>query len=268
MDDNFMEDEMSVTVAEELLDESSREVQNASFLRKPQEGSVGEENGRKSNNKTAHHSGAEEAEEACRLVYTVTGRGDNKKELLSCQGSLSVDGTAHWHALNFDLEITSVPSYGSCWAHAVLRTVSTLDIVLLRSLPDVPRLKDTNIDWTFFFESLEKWREFGRESMKSNKTSLFMQHVARQLLAAQNEAKCRKWIVRLPSIGDWGDGGMLVAIAAANSLGLVYDINNTVHKWAIAILLENTQCSSAVMRAILQVDFGGRFSAGVSSGVG
>ncbi len=137
--------------------------------------------------------------------------------------------------------------------------MSALDIVRLRSLPDVPRSEDTNIDWTFFFESLEKWREFGRESIKSNKTSLFRQHVARQLLAAQNEAKCREVIVRPPSGGDWGDGSMLVAIAAANSLGSVYDINNIVHKWAVAILLENTQFSSAVMRAILQVDFGGLF---------
>ncbi len=79
-------------------------------------------------------------------MYTATGRGDNKKELLSCQGSLSVDDTAHWHALNFDLEITSVPKDGSFWAHAVLRTVSALYIDRLRSLPDVSRLKDTNID--------------------------------------------------------------------------------------------------------------------------
>ncbi len=53
---------------------------------------------------------------------------------------------------------------------------------------------------------------------------------------------------------------MAVAIASAKSLGLNYDINNPMHKWVIAILLENTQFSNSVMQAILQVDFGGRFT--------
>jgi hypothetical protein len=45
--------------------------------------------------------------------------------------------------------------------------------------------------------------------------------------------------------------------AWAAELGLLYDVKNPVHKWAIAMQHPKTQFSDPVMRAILKLDVDG-----------
>jgi len=171
-------------------------------------------------------------------------------KLLKGQGLLSF--SCSQHTLNFESEVKSVPKDGSCWAHAVLRTVRGLDIDKLEmSLP----LSDPGLNWMTLFEGLKKWRNFGEESIESDTTTRFREHVTRQLLDPRNEAKCRQFITGQPSDGDLVD--MPAAIARAGELGLIYDVENPVHKWAIAMLHPKTQFSDPVMQAILKLDFGG-----------
>ncbi len=154
----------------------------------------------------------------------------------------------------FESEVKSVPKDGSCWAHAVLRTVRELYIDKLeQALP----LSNPSLSWMTLIADLNKWQNFGDESIKSNTTIRFTEHVTRQLLDAQNEAKCHQFITGQPSDGDLGDMPVPAAIARAAELGLLYDVKNPVHKWAIAMLHPKTQFSDPVMRAILKLDFDG-----------
>ncbi len=84
------------------------------------------------------------------------------------QGLLSVGCSQH--ALDFESEVERVPKDGSCWAHAVLRTVRELDIDKLeQALP----LSDPSICWMTLIAGLNKWRDFGDESIDSNTTIRF-----------------------------------------------------------------------------------------------
>jgi hypothetical protein len=185
------------------------------------------------------------------LEYTTACcRNGRTMKLLKGQGLLS--GSCSQHTLNFESEVKSVPKDVSCWAHAVLRTVRELDIDKLeQALP----LSNPSLGWMTLIAGLNKWRNFGDESIDSNTTIRFREHVTRQLLDARNEAKCHQFITGQLSNGDLGD--MPAAMARAAELGLLYDVKNPVHKWQIAMLHPKTQFSDPVMLAILKLDFDG-----------
>ena len=196
----------------------------------------------------------------CRLSRTKRP-GNGKKWRLSGQGVFSVDGTLHTLILECDVE--DVPKDGSCWAHAVLRSISALNIDLLedRFVRSAASVTSESPDWaTIVFSNLRAWKGFGEQSLASRKTTNFREHVARRLLDPQTAALCREHFQNGPSEDDLGAGGMAAARARATELGLAYDLDKPWHSWAIAMLNETTQFSAAVMQAMLRADFLGRFA--------
>ncbi len=187
------------------------------------------------------------------------GRRQAAAAVLRGKGLLSFDCSQY--ALKFESEVKGVPKDASCWAHEgllVLYTVRELDIDRLEeALP----LSDPSIrhGWKTLIELLNKWREFREESVDYDTTILFRdsENVALELLDAWNEAKCSEFIIGQPSGGESGDMPAALTRAASAELGLLYDLNNPVHKWAIAMRHPKTQFSDPVMRAILKLDFDG-----------
>jgi hypothetical protein len=189
-----------------------------------------------------------EASESSSLVYTKGRQG--ALPALHGEVKLSVNGILH--AIAVHVEVQSVPKDQSCFGHAVLRPLSKLDLVRLKH-----HLRHID-DLTGFLDLLSKWMEFGVESMTKNKIALFREHVARRLLDPLNHSQCGSFIKTGPAEWDLGAAGMADAIGMANTIGLIFDLNDPVHCWAIAMLDPKTQFTAEVMQAILLLDFQGR----------
>ena len=203
-------------------------------------------------------AGAELAAEAAAATVKLTMQKSRKEGLrLSGQCVLSVDGTQH--TLNLECCVEVVPGDGSCWAHAVLRSVRALDIDLLE-IRFVRSAASEAPNWPIVFSNLREWKRCGEESVAKKKTTMFREHVARRLLDPQNAALCSEHIQNGPSEDDLGAGGMAAAEARATELGLAYDLQKPQHHWAIALLNDKTQFSAPVMQAMLRVDFSGLFA--------
>ena len=208
----------------------------------------------------AEAAAAAVAGDCCQMKLTMQ-KSQKEGLRLSGQCVLSVDGTQH--TLNLECCVEVVPGDGSCWAHAVLRSVRALDIDLLEArlkIRFVQSAASGSRDWLFVFNSLREWKKFGEESVAIKKTTMFREHVARRLLDPQNAALCSEHLQKGPSEDDLGAGGMAAAEARATELGLAYDLQKPQHRWAIALLIESTQFSAAVMQAILHADFLGLFA--------
>jgi hypothetical protein len=106
--------------------------------------------------------------QACILSYKKLGVTKNKGNTgrLSGQGVLPLDGMEH--TLDLECDASNVPKDGSCWAHAVLRSIHAVDIDELELR--LPAWIGSGYSiWTAGFCSrLREWKAFGEQSKTSN----------------------------------------------------------------------------------------------------
>jgi hypothetical protein len=106
--------------------------------------------------------------QACILSYKKSSGKKNQgnQRRLSGQGVLPLDGMEH--TLDLECDAANVPKDGSCWAHAVLRSIHAVDIDELELR--LPAWIGSGYSiWTAGFCSrLREWKAFGEQSKTSN----------------------------------------------------------------------------------------------------
>jgi hypothetical protein len=197
--------------------------------------------------------------ECCMLICSSFKRSafrSTVSRVLSGPGYFRVNG--HRHPLSLKFEMSQDSSY--CFIEAILLELrSWSDEVYKRLELNLCNL-ESSFDWARFLNSLREWRALAVKLKDEKTSSAFRRHVANMLMDDRNAAACRQFIdVEGLAEVQQDKAVMAVAQGVAQCLNLNFDMDNHVHRLAVAILHPSFQFGIKIIQFLLKLAFGGRF---------